>query len=158
MSTKAGRVTMKDVRQGKTFWKVVVRHLLMPNEYTRVEEEIIDYAWPVRVRVDMKISIEGVQNKMGGFVYSRLFRYGKDISSCNLEDYQGRYRRQDINLEEFFVSRKAAMRFIKLNQNAMLTQKDKNQFERNRHSRGMMRGMMEADCREYDSLWISEKP
>ena len=67
MSTKAGRVTMKDVRQGKTFWKVTVRHLLMPNEYTQVEEEIINYAWPVRVRVDMKISIEGVQNKMSGF-------------------------------------------------------------------------------------------
>ena len=158
MSTKAGRVTMKDVRQGKTFWKVVVRHLLMPNEYTRVEEEIIDYSWPVRVRVDMKISIEGVQNKMSGFVYSRLFRYGKEISSCNLEAYQGRYRRQDINLNEFFVSRKAAMRFIKLNQNAMLTQKDKNQFERIRYLRGMMRGMMEADCREYDNLWISKKP
>lgn len=156
MSTKAGRVTMKDVRQGKTFWMVVVRHLLKPNEYTRVEEEIIDYAWPVRVRVDMKINIEGVQNKMSGFVYSRLFPYGKDIFSCNLEDYQGRYRRQDINLEEFFVSRKAAMRFIKLKQNAMFTQKDKNQFERNRHSRGRM----EADYYYYNnpSLWTSERP
>lgn len=154
MSTKAGRVTMKDVRQGKTFWKVVVRHILMPDEYTQVEEEIVSYSRPVPVRVDMKISIEGMQNKMSGFVYSRLFRYGRDISSCNLETYQVRYRRQDINLNEFFVSRKAAMRFINLNQNAMFTQKDKNQFECNRHSRRMM----EADYRDYDSLWISEKP
>jgi len=94
MSTKAGRVTKKDVRQGKTMWIVNLSRLHAASNPVPV---LITYI-------------------TGGFlVCARMYSLRIDFECINLAIFSQAYIKSQSRPCEYFISRRAANRFIRLN-------------------------------------------
>lgn len=160
MSTKAGRVTMKDVRQGKTFWRVYVRPVLLQikKEIRDDDERIISFFSPQSIIVSEKIAFGSL--KANGFCCKQKFCGVDSNEYCNLEKYQQIYSKQGIALVEYFVSKRAALRFIKLNEKTVFNKKTI--YEGNEHSvncatNPYYRSDLAGNKSEAMKAWITKK-